>query len=161
MNIAKWAERIYLEEDFGKNIATTISGLIGLSIYFYKSDFALAAFVAIILFPLIKIIANIFREKHIKNKESHFLIEAKKNIEKTVKSFTDKERLVIHEFVKAKGSVLSSKYIQLNKIYLPDIAVKSLVERSYITEENYGVSGEYDLKLDLAIFEAGRGIFEK
>jgi hypothetical protein len=161
MNIEKWAERIYLEEDFGKNVATTGAGVIGLCVYFYKSDFALATFVTIIVFPLIKIISNALSDKYSKEKQNLRLIEARKNIEETVKSLTGDERLVIHEFVKAGGSVISSKYIQLNKIHMPDIAVKSLMERGYLREGYYGKSGEYDLKLNIAIFEAGRSVYEK
>jgi ABC-type multidrug transport system fused ATPase/permease subunit len=161
MDIEKWAERIYLEEDFGKNIATSTSGVVGLIIYLSKSDFALAAFVAIIIFPVVKIISNSLREKYIAKKQERDYEAAKEELDRTVKELTDQERLVIHKFVQYKSAVMSNKYIKLNNVFLPDGAVKSLMERKFITEEFYGLSGEYDLKLNLDVFEAGRRYFEK
>jgi len=161
MDIDKWADRIYLEEDFGKNIATTVSGSLGLIIYLFKSDFALAAFVAIIVFPFVKIVSNALRDKYIKKKEALDQESARRAIDQTIKNLTDQERLVIHEFVNYKSSVMSNKYIQMNSVFLPDGAVKSLMERDFLTEKFYGASGQYDLKLNLVIFEAGRRYFEK
>jgi hypothetical protein len=161
MDIDKWADRIYLEEDFGKNVATIISGLCGLIIYLVEKDFSLAAFVTIIIFPAVKIITNILRNKHLKINEQLDRENAKKAIDQTVKDLTDQERLVIHEFVKYKSSVMSEKYIKMNSVFLPDGAVKSLIEREYITEQSFGLSGSFDLKLNIVIFEAGRRYFEK
>ena len=161
MEIDKWAERIYLEEDFGKNIATTISGLIGLSIYLFKADFALAAFVAIILFPLFKILANSARAKQLKNREEKGELETQKENVLFVKNLTDQERRVIHEFVQYNASVLPSKYVELNNIHLPDGAVKSLIQRDILKEKGYGLSNQYDLVLKIEMFEAGRRYFEK
>lgn len=160
MDIDKWADRIYLEEDFGKNIATTISGLFGLTVYLIQDDFALAAFVTIITFPVVKIITNTFRNKSLKKGEAIEREKTKKEMDQLVKDLTDQERLVIHEFVKYNSSVMSERYIKLNSVFLPDGAVKSLMERGFLTENRF-VSGSYDLKLNIVIFEAGRRCFEK
>lgn len=160
MGIEKWAERIYLEEDFGKNVATTVTGLIGLCVYLASEDVPLAAFITIILFPLTRIVANVLRSKHVektKIKDQQAALEA---LDQVVENLTDQERLVIHEFVKYKSSVISDKYLKMNSVYLPDGAVKSLMERGYLTEETFG-PGMYDLKLNIAIFEAGRRRFEE
>ncbi|MEO3679596.1 hypothetical protein ABGI61_11240 [Rheinheimera sp. FR7-31] len=160
MDIDKWAERIYQEEDFGKNVSTTISGLLGLIVYLLKDDFALAAFITIITFPVVKILSNILRNRHLKKSEAIERENARKEMDDIVKNLTDQERRVIHEFVKYKSSVMSEKYIKMNSVFLPDGAVKSLMERSFLTEQTF-LSGSYDLKLNIVIFEAGRRYFEK
>lgn len=159
MDIDKWADRIYLEEDFGKNIATTISGVIGLAIYLYKSDFALAAFVAIILFPTIKILVNIIKERSLKKREILDQENKVKELDETFKGLTDQEKRVTLVFVDYKSSVVSEKYIKLNSIHLPDGAVKSLIQRGFLEEVPYGLS--YDLKLNLDVFEAARRYYSK
>lgn len=161
MDIDKWADRIYLEEDFGKNIATTVSGFCGLTIYLIKNDFPLSAFVTIIVFPITKIIVNFLRSRHFNINEAKERENALKAIDKTVKDLTDRERLVVHEFVKYQSSVMSHKYISINSVYLPDGAVKSLIERDFLTEQSSGLSGSFDLKLNMDIFDAGRRYFER
>ena len=49
----------------------------------------------------------------------------------------------------------------MNSVFLPDGAVKSLMQRGFLSEEHNGLSGQYDLKLNLVIFEAGRRYFGK
>lgn len=160
MNIDKWAKRIYLEEDFSKNIAISVSGAVGLAIYLVKTDFELAAFVTIITFPLIKIVSNSLRARHLEKKQEDDVEFAKQKFDLIVKELTDQERLVIHEFVKYDSAVMSNKYIKMNHVFLPDGAVKSLMERDFVIEENYGYLSGYDLKLNLDLFEAGRRYFK-
>lgn len=160
MDIDKWAERIYQEEDFGKNVSTTISGLLGLIVYLLTDDFALAALITIITFPVVKILSNILRNRHLKKREAIESENARKEMDNIVRNLTNQERRVIHEFVKYKSSVMSDKYIKMNSVFLPDGAVKSLIERSFLTEQTF-LSGSYDLKLNVVIFEAGRRCFEE
>ena len=160
MDIDKWAERIYQEEDFGKNVSTTISGLLGLIVYLLMDDFAVAAFITIIIFPVVKILSNTLRNRHLKKSEDVERENARKEMDDIVKNLTDQERRVIHEFVKYKSSVMSDQYIKMNSVFLPDGAVRSLMERSFLTEQTF-LSGSYDLKLNIVIFEAGRRYFEK
>jgi hypothetical protein len=79
---------------------------------------------------------------------------------KVVESLTGQERRVIHEFVKYKSAVISNEYLDMNSIHMPDGATKSLRERGYLKVESYGTPHDFDLKLNLAIFEAGRVVFE-
>jgi hypothetical protein len=160
MDIDKWADRVYAEEDFGKNIAISFSGLIGLIIYLIKSDFALAAFIAIIIFPLVKMLSRHIERKYAKNKKQSDVENKKKEIVEIVKNLTDRERRVIHEFVKYKSAVISSNHLAMNSIHMPDGATKSLKERGYLSIDSYGTPDEFDLILDLDIFEAGRMVFE-
>lgn len=160
MDIDKWADRIYQEEDFGKNVSTSISGLLGLVVYLLTDDFALAAFITIITFPVVKIISNILRNRHLKKIETIERENARMKMDDIVKNLTDQEKRVIHEFVKYKSSVMSDQYIKMNSIFLSDGAVKSLIERNFLTEQTC-LSGGYDLKLNIVIFEAGRRYFEK
>ena len=56
--LEKWAERIYSESDFGRGVATSISGAIGLSTYLFFNDWVIALFSVMISFPIIRIAAS-------------------------------------------------------------------------------------------------------
>ncbi|WP_299769024.1 hypothetical protein [uncultured Pseudoteredinibacter sp.] len=160
MDLDKWAGRIYEEEDFGKNIAISIAGIIGLTIYLIQSDFVLAAFITIIVFPPVKILLRHFESKYTKRREAERLDSQKKELVKVVENLTGQERRVIHEFVKYKSAVISNEYLSVNSIHMPDGATKSLRERGYLKVESYGTPQDFDLKLNIEIFEAGRVVFE-
>ena len=57
MKLGKWAERIYKETDFARNLSTAAAGSAGLAMYLYRDDLAVAAFGAAIVFPIVKIVA--------------------------------------------------------------------------------------------------------
>ena len=57
-SLEKWADRVYSENDFGRSIATSLSGTIGLIVYLVTDDWVSAAFSAIISFPIIRIIST-------------------------------------------------------------------------------------------------------
>ena len=65
----KWADRVYPETDFGRSIATSVAGVIGLVTYLLVKDWVIAAFSSIISFPIIRIIATSFNEKYKRNSE--------------------------------------------------------------------------------------------
>lgn len=68
--IAKWADRIYAESDFGRSVATSASGVIGLIAYLLLSDWVISAFSTIIAFPIIRILSSGFHEKFNRNKKT-------------------------------------------------------------------------------------------
>lgn len=65
----KWADRVYKENDFGRSIATSFAGLIGLVVYLLSKDWVIAAFTSIITFPIIRIVATDINEKAERNKK--------------------------------------------------------------------------------------------
>ena len=52
MNLGRWIERIYTEGDFGRNLATSVAGVVGLLTYLQLNDGVTAAFAAIIVVRL-------------------------------------------------------------------------------------------------------------
>ncbi|MGB5677906.1 MAG: hypothetical protein WBN36_08900, partial [Gammaproteobacteria bacterium] len=62
-SIEKWAERVYAETDFGRSIAISVSGSVGLALYLTTNDWVIAAFSTIITFPIIRIISTGINEK--------------------------------------------------------------------------------------------------
>ena len=44
--VEKWADRVYAENDFGRSIATSIAGLIGLTVYLLAKDWVISASVS-------------------------------------------------------------------------------------------------------------------
>ena len=58
MKLGKWAERIYKETDFARNLSTAAAGSAGLAMYLYRDDLAVAAFGAAIVFPIVKVVAS-------------------------------------------------------------------------------------------------------
>jgi len=56
--IEKWADRVYAETDFGRSVATSGAGVIGLLIYLSYNDWVIAAFSTIIAFPVIRLIST-------------------------------------------------------------------------------------------------------
>jgi len=61
--IEKWAERVYAETDFGRSVATSIAGAIGLVVYLLFDDWVIAAFSSIISFPIIRLVSSGLHEK--------------------------------------------------------------------------------------------------
>jgi len=47
-SIEKWADRVYSETDFGRSVATSVAGVIGLAVYLIFGDWVIAAFSSII-----------------------------------------------------------------------------------------------------------------
>jgi divalent metal cation (Fe/Co/Zn/Cd) transporter len=61
--IEKWADRVYAETDFGRSVATSAAGVIGLIVYIIFKDWVAAAFSSIITFPIIRLISKGLHEK--------------------------------------------------------------------------------------------------
>ncbi len=59
----KWIERVYVETDFGRSVATSVTGIIGLSVYLISKDWVVALFSSVIIFPIVRIVATGFHEK--------------------------------------------------------------------------------------------------
>lgn len=68
----KWDKLIatvYAEQDFGRSMATTVAGVVGLSTYLLSSDWVAAVFAAIIAFPVCRVVSSALPPR-INNKES-------------------------------------------------------------------------------------------
>jgi len=98
--IEKWAERVYAENDFGRSIATSLSGAIGLVVYLITDDWVIAAFSTIISFPIIRIVSTGINEKVERQKKRKI---NKENALHIYKGLSDEEKEVINSYVNAGG----------------------------------------------------------
>jgi hypothetical protein len=127
MNFSDWAKKIYDEEDFGRSISTTLSGIIGLAIYLKSKDWALSLFVTVIVFPLLRLIAS---ASHARWKETKKQQLQAQEAQKRFENFSPEERKVLKVFVDAGGAVLTCS--QMNRANVALSGVESLKLRGIL-----------------------------
>ncbi len=126
-SIEKWADRIYAENDFGRGIATSLSGAIGLIVYLVTTDWVIATFSTIISFPIIRIISTGINEKVERKKKRNI---DKENALHIYENLSDQEKEVINLYVNAGGSVLT--WGQMNNQSASSSTVESLIQREIL-----------------------------
>ncbi len=149
--IDKWAERIYSENDFGRNVATSSSGLVGLVLYLLTSDIAIAGFSALILFPVVRILASSA------NRKSEHLAKLKAQedgVQKLYDRLSTEEKNVVSVFVKAGGSVMT--WGQINKSHAHFSAIESLMQRGLLHTSITADGFTETFVLDQDIFDIGQ-----
>jgi len=127
MNIDRWVERIYVERDLSRNIASSVAGIFGLLIYLWLQDWVIAAFSALIVFPISKIFVGVIHSAYRRKNKG------KEDIEKARIQFnrlSEEEKGVLFEFVRIGGSVMS--WSHANKVGLHEPAVSSLMQRGIL-----------------------------
>lgn len=148
--IEKWAERVYAETDFGRSIATSLSGALGLAVYLLVHDWVIAAFVSIILFPVIRI-ASAAIHAHISRNADR---RAKRdNAECIFNSLSEEEKAVVLEFVEAGGCVLT--WSHMNKLDVSGPAIESLIQRELLTTSMTADGMRETFVLDTSVFDVG------
>ena len=125
--IDKWAERVYAVSDFGRSVATSLSGAIGLVVYLATDDWVVAAFSTIISFPIIRIVSTGINEKVERRKQRNIGNENALHIYEVL---SDEEKEVINSYVIAGGSVLT--WGQMNNQAVSSAAIESLIQREII-----------------------------
>lgn len=156
MKIDDWANKIYAEEDFGRSISTTLSGIVGLTTYLLSKDWVLSAFVAIILFPLFRLFASALHQRW---KEARKRKLQTADSQKFFEKFTPEEKEVIKCFVNAGGAALS--YSQINRARLQALGIESLVHRGVLANtllSDYITEG---FILDTKVFDLGQQSFPR
>lgn len=127
MNIDRWVERIYVERDLGRSIATSLAGVVGLLTYLLLHDWVIAVFSAVIVFPISKILVGAIHSAYMQRVQEDGGIEiARKQFER----LSNDEKDVLFEFVRLGGSVMS--WGHANKIGLHEPAVSSLIQRKLL-----------------------------
>ena len=127
MDLDRWAERIYSESDFGRSVATSISGAIGLGVYLYLNDWVIAAFASVIAFPIVRIIATTI---HSRFKLKHSSAMSEKEAKDIFLKLSEAEKQVLRKFVDSGGCVMS--WSHANRVKLPEIPVASLMQRGLL-----------------------------
>lgn len=148
--IEKWAERVYAETDFGRSVAISGAGVIGLVIYLIFNDWVIAAFSSIIAFPIIRLVSTGLHEKATRHKKR--AVE-RDEAEYIYSRLSEDEKEVISEFVKAGGSVLT--WSQMNKLPLSSASIESLIQREVIWTSMTADGMRETFALDSAIFDIG------
>ncbi len=158
MKFEKWATRIYQEEDFGRSISTTTSGLIGLIVYLNSNDWVLSGFVLIIVFPLFRILAS-FLHHFFKNQFG--TINEIKRIQKEFEKFSIEEKEVLKAFANAGGATLSLSLIKRQGIILHDAGVNSLFQRNILSHSVTADGISEALSIDLDVFNLALKMYPK
>jgi len=147
-SIEKWADRVYSENDFGRSIATSLSGSIGLIVYIVTDDWVIAAFSAIISFPIIRLISTGINEKVGRRKQRNI---DKENALQIYQRLSVEEKEVINSYVCAGGSVLT--WGQMNNQAVSSAAIESLVQREIIWTSMTADGMRETFALDSCIFD--------
>jgi hypothetical protein len=148
--IEKWAERVYAETDFGRNIATSLSGLLGLAVYLIGRDWVIAAFASIIFFPVARLTATAIHARVSRGVDRR---ARWKNAEHIYRSLSDEERAVVSEFVAAGGCVLT--WHHMNRLPVSGPAIESLIQRKLLSTSVTADGMRETFVLDTALFEIG------
>ena len=104
MNLDRWAARIYDERDIGRGIATTLAGVGGLSAYLRWGDWVIAAFVAIIVFPVGRIAASAVHTRWVRSRDRR---RTQGEIEDVFNGLGSEEWATVQAFVWHGGSVMT------------------------------------------------------
>ncbi|MGL5418739.1 MAG: hypothetical protein ACRDA9_04735 [Plesiomonas shigelloides] len=149
-SVEKWAEKIYDETDFGKSISVSISGAIGLSVYFWLSDWVVAAFSTIIVFPLFRILTGSLHARYVRH-SSHQRVIDEANI--IYNKLCDDELDVVKEFVLAGGCVLT--WSQVNRLPISSASIETLLQRGVLHSSVMADGMTESFVLDTNIFDIG------
>jgi hypothetical protein len=145
-----WVERIYGETDFGRSIATSVAGIVGLVVYLAVHDWVISAFSAIIAFPVARLLsAGLYERAHKATKQR---VERESAIN-SFRKLSESERRVVSAFVQAGGSVLT--WSQANSLSLPGPAIESLIQRGLITTSMTADGMRETFVLEPAVFDVG------
>ncbi|MBF2090547.1 MAG: superinfection exclusion B family protein [Synechococcales cyanobacterium K44_A2020_017] len=149
-NLDKWFERVYSETDFGRSIATSIAGAVGLIVYLSLGDWVISVFAAIISFPIARLLATWLYEKA--RRASNRRLESEQ-AKYTYDCLSNEEKQVVQAFVEAGGSVLT--WSQVNSLSLSESAIESLIQRGLLEPSATADSMRETFVLYPDIFDAG------
>lgn len=149
-SIEKWAERVYAETNFGKSIATSLAGVVGLAVYLLLGDWAIAAFAAIIFFPVARLTTTAIHARVARNAGRR----ARRNdAEHTFSTLSEEEQAVVAEFVRAGGCAIT--WGQANRSPISGAAIESLIQREVLSTSMTADGMRETFVLDPALFEVG------
>ena len=129
MSFGRWVERVYSESDIGRGVATSTAGATGLITYFYYGDWAVAAFVTIIVFPIGRILASALHTYWTQSRERHRGMDQLGDLFEKLGS---EEKAVVHAFVRHGGSVITWRECN-QSTHFSAAGIESLINRDLIT----------------------------
>lgn len=146
----KWADRVYAETDFGRSVATSLAGVIGLVTYLFSNDWVIAAFSTIISFPVIRLVSTELHEKANRHKNRAIKQEEAEHI---YNRLSEEEKEVVKAFVNAGGSVLT--WSQMNNTPVSSASIESLIQREILWTSMTADGMRETFALDSTIFDIG------
>jgi len=129
MKFDEIAARIYDETDFARSLATAVAGVVGLSIYLWKHDAVIAAFAAVIVFPVVRLGSHTLRSSWVARSTKR--AQEARNRELLAK-LSDQEKDVLRFFVAAGGACVSWGFVNSSKMSFPRPALNSLMARGLV-----------------------------
>jgi ABC-type multidrug transport system fused ATPase/permease subunit len=156
VSLDRWAKRIYTERDFGRSVATSVSGVVGLVVYLVFEDWVIAVFSAVIAFPIVRIISSAVHSAHTRKK---LVVEDRQQAQELYERLSEEEKGVLREFVKAGGSVMS--WSHANRVNLHEPGVATLMQREilYSTMTPDGMREAFAVRVD--IFDAAQKAYDE
>lgn len=123
----RWVERIYSGTDLGRSVATSSAGIAGLALYLLTSDIAIAGFSAVIIFPVVRVLASSAQRKA----ERVAKLKAQENgIQRLYGRLSPEEKNAASTLVLAGGSVVA--WWQINNSDTHFSAIESLMQRGLL-----------------------------
>ena len=156
MKLDKLIATIYAEQDFGRSIATTFAGIVGLTTYLCGADWVVAVFAAVIAFPVCRVVSSAL---HSNWKQKH--TEIVKQVEATAlfHKFSPEERKVLKLFVHAGGACLSWDYLGSMKHVFSRAALDSLIVRRVLRHSELDDQTPNSVVLDIETFDLAQRVF--
>lgn len=151
MDISRWFERIYSEEDFGRGIATSLSAAIGLTTYLVVGDPMVAIFGTVVMFPIARIVASALHKRGMQRAET---AQKNRGIRETYERLSEGEKRVIKVFLDAGGTLIT--WGQFNRAGLPVSGIESLIQRQLLWSTVTADGMTEAFSIDTAIFDIAR-----
>ena len=104
LNLNRWLERVYSENDTGRVVATSLAGATGLTTYLYWDDWVVAGFSAIITFPIVRLSASALHSRWNRLRERD---RSRGQLKDLLDSLGSEEKAVVQAFVWHGGSVIT------------------------------------------------------
>lgn len=129
MKFEEIVTKIYGETDFARSFATASAGVVGLLTYLESRDAVIAAFAAVIVFPIVRVGSHSLHSAWIAR-------TAKRTTEaerlELLGKLSEEERKILRFFVVAGGACVSWGYVNSSKLSFPRPALNSLIARGLV-----------------------------
>lgn len=148
--IDKIVEKLYSETDSARSIATSGAGVVGLIIYLMQRDWVIAAFSAVIVFPIARLSsARIYERFH----RAEMRRTEREKAQVMYSQLSEHEKAVVQAFVQAGGSVLTWSHV--NALNLRRPAIESLINRQLLSIDVTADGIKETFVLNPSLFQAG------
>lgn len=153
MNWDQWLDRVYRENDVGRGVATSLAGATGLATYVYSKDWVVAAFAAIIVFPIARMAASACHSYWNRAQERRRSIG---DWDDLFQKLGAEEKAVVHAFVRHGGSVITWRECNRSPHFSP-AGIESLINRGLLSASVMADGMTETFVLDTGLFDYGQG----